>query len=155
MSMRTPMIHLQTSTAPAFSSYSRKKALSFCLLRPELRHFAVKFWSLIQSAPNEQTQARDDVIRNPSPLEAPLLLLQICSRRRRIALATLEPWTELQTILTRITEPWTSRNIGLLQYWLANAKWYPISLAAKCHSPAVLRQVMTTAHLLKKLHLQA
>ncbi|KAJ7695762.1 hypothetical protein B0H17DRAFT_1055504 [Mycena rosella] len=107
-------------------------------------------------------ETHDEVLRSASPLDAPLLLLQICSRWRHVALATPRLWGELQIDLgPGPTEPYP--RIQLLKYWLANANPHPISLAANAtpllHSSRQricpnMANFVRTARRFRKLHLQ-
>ncbi|KAJ7081355.1 hypothetical protein B0H15DRAFT_854861 [Mycena belliarum] len=79
-----------------------------------------------------------DSVLNTRALDVPLLLLQICSRWRRVALDTPRLWEELRIDLTWSTEP----KLQLLKLWLVHARPYMISLAAKCYTPSALRRVL-------------
>ncbi|KAJ7465284.1 hypothetical protein FB451DRAFT_1263181 [Mycena latifolia] len=114
-----------------------------------LRHLPPEILSLIvMQCPRAGDQ--DQVLRNPDPHVAPLLLVRICSRWRHIALATPMLWTDsLQAPLTKLRWP-----IILMNNWVVNAAPLPISLAARCYSSEVLKQALTVTSRFKALHLQ-
>ncbi|KAJ7465293.1 hypothetical protein FB451DRAFT_1402995 [Mycena latifolia] len=90
-------------------------------------------------------------IKNPRPLLAPLLLVQICSRWRRIAMDTSALWTDFQLVSLKRNEP---RDTGLLTRWAANASPLPLSLAVECHYPDLLQHAFSQIRGFKALRLQ-
>ncbi|KAJ6490190.1 hypothetical protein DFH09DRAFT_1208899 [Mycena vulgaris] len=126
-----------------------KKIATLCVITSPLRVLPAELLSLIfMHCP--RPMAHDEVLRPTRSLDVPLLLVQVCARWRSVALATPRLWAEFQIVLSH--DP---PRIQLLRYWLANANRHPISLAAKCYSPAAIGQVLTTTRRFKKLHLQA
>ncbi|KAJ7465285.1 hypothetical protein FB451DRAFT_433674 [Mycena latifolia] len=91
-----------------------------------------------------------ETIKNPSPRLAPLLLVQICSRWRRIAMDTSALWTEFQLVSLKRNEP---RDTGLLTRWAANASPLPVSLAVECHYSGLLQHAFAQIRRFKALHL--
>ncbi|KAJ7134286.1 hypothetical protein C8R44DRAFT_770080 [Mycena epipterygia] len=68
-----------------------------------LRHLPPEILSLISmNCPHVEVEV---AIRNPSPLLAPLLLTQVCSRWRRIVQDRPVLWTELQLVLVNGNKP--------------------------------------------------
>ncbi|KAJ7457668.1 hypothetical protein B0H11DRAFT_2063019 [Mycena galericulata] len=114
-----------------------------------LRHLPPEILSLIFMACPRTTDLEDSIMRNPSPLLAPLLLVRICSRWRHIALATPMLWTELQ--LTLDESPW---KMVLFNNYCVNAGQLPISLAASCGTPYILSRFLTRTRRFKALRLQ-
>ncbi|KAJ7695748.1 hypothetical protein B0H17DRAFT_426227 [Mycena rosella] len=100
---------------------------------------------------------QDQVLRNPDPHIAPLLLVRICARWRHIALATPMLWTEMQLILANSNwldgkgVPW---KLVLMNNWVVNASPLPISFAARCDSYEVLTRALSVTNRFKALHLR-
>ncbi|KAJ7465295.1 hypothetical protein FB451DRAFT_433857 [Mycena latifolia] len=92
-----------------------------------------------------------ETIKNPSPRLAPLLLVQICSRWRQIAMDTSALWTEFQLVSVRRNKP---RDTGLLTRWAANASPLPVSLAVECHYPDLLQHAFAQIRRFNALRLQ-
>ncbi|KAJ7246383.1 hypothetical protein C8J57DRAFT_726782 [Mycena rebaudengoi] len=122
---------------------------NLCGISSPLRYLPAEILSLIfVHCPRAEPQWN----RKPNFHVAPLLLVQICSRWRHVALATPMLWTELQLYLTRRTEYW---GMIFMNNWLINAAQLPISLVVECHDNEVLRRALSTqTRWFKELHLK-
>ncbi|KAJ7857777.1 hypothetical protein B0H13DRAFT_1156463 [Mycena leptocephala] len=127
----------------------KKRVRTLRAITSPLRVLPPEILSLIfMNCPRADAGTR--AIRNPSPLLAPLLLVQICSRWRRVALDTPMLWTELQLVHPRNQ----LRDNIMLENWVSNASPLPISLSARCFYSDPLLHALTLIRRFKAVHLQ-
>ncbi|KAJ7645621.1 hypothetical protein DFH06DRAFT_591134 [Mycena polygramma] len=128
----------------------RKRVNTLRAIVSPLRILPPEILSLIfLNCPRADTEG---AIQNPSRLLAPLLLVQICSRWRHVALDTPNLWTELQLVLSPRNSPKQGR--VMLQNWVANASPLPISFIAEClYYPDLLQHALTQIRRFKSLRL--